>query len=1371
MLSSRSVALLEVRLVARSASSVTALSTSQPHLHRTRAVEPRPKQPQARPPRRPSAHTPLHDRKPSQVTPQELPRIFHTRTSWITRTLAQGHHIPRHLLLKLLDSRQIPPHTLAVWVDVLSRRDPIYALEQLGLLESATSGMPDIGWGVGGAAGPSSAAQVACPDWLYLSLPGLVAEHAHVPYLASQLLSPHFARLREEHRGLFAARCVQHFLRVRHYVALRETIEWIAYSSPDDEAALTSSRSFERLLAALASERTSPYTLSTTPSHVLRPLVDLLLATMHARNVPRTHRTYLPLFTDKLIPRDSREATRLLIEMAQAGFAPSKDILRNVVGVMQRSGDFTSAAELHEEIRALQRARADARAWVEGARSEDVPLDERGGADAELQRREAELEEDVEGLERPGLGEEEDDEAVLHGELKRVKELRLEGPTRSEAAAVVAKPPPYPLRFLPDDVDEPAPPTVPPVPPPPPPDRPSSTRLEHDPYATMRLVDPAFSRPYFDDLVNYVKSTHRTISFPPPPFRLDGPAWTNLFRMAASQPDIPSDILVAVVGAVESAAASTDLAAATTRSTRAYRPPPPSLRVYTILLHALHRRGDNNAALDLWRSLDARQFQPDGHLLDAVVRLLCGLGRDESALRALEFFGVVKGRDDVVVIPQLTPSRAPRQRTLREGTVPLDVVPFNALLAHHNRAGAHARVHALWTALERRYGVRPDAATLSIVLDAARYAGVAAGRATGWAASGLDDVALGGGLGGSRAAAASGAAVDDRWDGRPAHKVAEEFLWREVLEGNWQDAHVRNPALQRGGASAAAGSASRAGGGLAGWLADKLGGGGDAPSSPLDNDSSTSSPSSRPAPNQDLARPLGWAPFATTLSPTPPRHPHLYPNDRVFRSLIQLVGTHSHLRDIPLLLAWMRRLRVRPSRWTLCLAMAYVDGDAGIRPKQSENWRRWLVGWLGARAVPSEAEIAMPSMYGVGPDFEYAAGNPVTPIGPGVSDISDWWFRGPEYRALKPQDGAVTDLPAGGSIDIEIACHVAWTSYGVTPTDPDSELSACPDNYGAYHAGDPAGPLDDSLVSGCALAIADEDDIESVGWDSLAVFSVNHNCVRQKVTTFDIPERMPSCTGDKCVCAWLWLANNGTANFYMTAFDCRITDVDESLARPILPVIDPVYCDSSNSTCEPAVGAKRPLYAYNEPSNVVWEGNDARPGYHASWSFPHDGAQNDIFDLAAAPSSASSKSSAPAATTTSKRVPHASASAYDVDVGACARRAAHYLEHEQLFRARAHDDDEHPQGRRRELLAFLVVGPGTDFLPFLLLFFISPYDFFVLRRCYEESILVVPQDVDALSRRRKRRDAPELSTSGSSRVVGSVAPILFVLSLALCALL
>ncbi|BGP51592.1 hypothetical protein JCM10450v2_007540 [Rhodotorula kratochvilovae] len=263
----------------------------------------------------------------------------------------------------------------------------------------------------------------------------------------------------------------------------------------------------------------------------------------------------------------------------------------------------------------------------------------------------------------------------------------------------------------------------------------------------------------------------------------------------------------------------------------------------------------------------------------------------------------------------------------------------------------------------------------------------------------------------------------------------------------------------------------------------------------------------------------------------------------------------------------------------------------------------------------------LPSMYGVGSDFAYDAGDPVSPIGPDLQQQDDWWFRGPEYRALKPQDGAVTDLPAGGSIDVEIACNVAWTSYGISPTDPDEDLSACPDNYGAHHAGDPDGPIDDSLVSGCALAIADKDDIEQVGWDDLVVFSVNHNCVRKKVNTFEVPERMPACSGDKCICAWLWLANNGTANFYMTGFDCRITDVDDSLARPLLPPVDPVFCPVGDTTCEPAAGAKS---AYNQPTNVKEWDNERRPGYHADWSFPINGAQDDIFDLSGAANTTSS---------------------------------------------------------------------------------------------------------------------------------------------------
>lgn len=111
-------------------------------------------------------------------------------------------------------------------------------------------------------------------------------------------------------------------------------------------------------------------------------------------------------------------------------------------------------------------------------------------------------------------------------------------------------------------------------------------------------------------------------------------------------------------------------------------------------------------------------------------------------------------------------------------------------------------------------------------------------------------------------------------------------------------------------------------------------------------------------------------------------------------------------------------------------------------------------------------------MYGVGPGFSYDAGPPVDPLGPDWSPQDKWWFRGPKARSLPPQDGAVMELPAGGTITFEIAvrvpprlskqdsgterptlqCHYAWTSYGYATTEPGSELDACPGpNAGPYH--------------------------------------------------------------------------------------------------------------------------------------------------------------------------------------------------------------------------------------------------------------------------------------------------------------------------------
>ena len=75
---------------------------------------------------------------------------------------------------------------------------------------------------------------------------------------------------------------------------------------------------------------------------------------------------------------------------------------------------------------------------------------------------------------------------------------------------------------------------------------------------------------------------------------------------------------------------------------------------------------------------------------------------------------------------------------------------------------------------------------------------------------------------------------------------------------------------------------------------------------------------------------------------------------------------------------------------------------------------------------------------------------------------------------------------------------------------------------GAYHAGENVFAVDPAAASGCALGIANVDDINETTMDNIAIFSVLESCVLNKENSFDIPAMMPACTGDKCICGWFW---------------------------------------------------------------------------------------------------------------------------------------------------------------------------------------------------------------------------------------------------------
>ncbi|GAA6026801.1 hypothetical protein JCM8097_005872 [Rhodosporidiobolus ruineniae] len=290
-------------------------------------------------------------------------------------------------------------------------------------------------------------------------------------------------------------------------------------------------------------------------------------------------------------------------------------------------------------------------------------------------------------------------------------------------------------------------------------------------------------------------------------------------------------------------------------------------------------------------------------------------------------------------------------------------------------------------------------------------------------------------------------------------------------------------------------------------------------------------------------------------------------------------------------------------------------------------FRRWALVAGATGAVRAHMSPWIDSMYGLNVQDQV---NPITPLGPGW-DFEDWWFRGPIVRADPPAPGAVTPLPAGGSVELQIACGGYYTElYGNGP----NGTVAC-DDPGPYHAGKShpdALTVRYDLLAGCALGIADVENPDDATLENFTVFSVQKECVWNRNTYFDIPAKMPSCSGEWCICGWLWQPQTGAGNAYHTAFRCRVTNSPKD-ATSIAPPADPVYCGSSPEDC--TKGAKRMLVVSNYPTNTdPAEGyaSDGHPRYSEEWGFG-DGAQEDIF-LAASSTGTTTSNLAASSTTT-----------------------------------------------------------------------------------------------------------------------------------------
>lgn len=254
-----------------------------------------------------------------------------------------------------------------------------------------------------------------------------------------------------------------------------------------------------------------------------------------------------------------------------------------------------------------------------------------------------------------------------------------------------------------------------------------------------------------------------------------------------------------------------------------------------------------------------------------------------------------------------------------------------------------------------------------------------------------------------------------------------------------------------------------------------------------------------------------------------------------------------------------------------------------------------------------------PSAY----DFDGDGYSLVTPLS-GLS-FNDWWFHG---NLGKAGSGTPMELPAGGSVSLELSCNKRFTSYG---SDGDG-TTACPDDIPSYHAGT---PIRNSEILGCGLAIAYKSDAASVTPSDFTIFSVNTDCVDNLHTSFEVPSGMPECPNGKCVCAWFWQGQASADEMYMTGFDCTVTG--SSSTKSIGAAQPPQYCP--NGGC--VSGPKQPMYWANDNANVAYDGvYTHKPSYNSAWGFSN-GAQNDIFEgSSSAPSPSTPTSSAAPARTT-----------------------------------------------------------------------------------------------------------------------------------------
>ncbi|KZO97602.1 hypothetical protein CALVIDRAFT_75422 [Calocera viscosa TUFC12733] len=339
------------------------------------------------------------------------------------------------------------------------------------------------------------------------------------------------------------------------------------------------------------------------------------------------------------------------------------------------------------------------------------------------------------------------------------------------------------------------------------------------------------------------------------------------------------------------------------------------------------------AAIWLWQQVKEHMRNVDAYVLSVLIGALNDVNRLDLS------YGIICKIAGFSVHPAIRTTVDYLWPSTKTGDM-LDDGVFNSFISGLNRAGRFDVVGQVWNSMERHFGVRPTSWTLTLLITTGNYSDVLPSFTSEFAVlrdrlpfgPSRTDTVLSPTEIADALVAGQEMNASQFWDGQPPWRTAQR-IFKEVLFGNF-------PMLKEMKSPVDAKRNSLH------WLH---------PGSFTFKRTTTAL--------RDLLSHL-------TLQgdlPVDSRFPDLYPDEYMFGAYISLLGRQSMTEEIPLALAWMRALDIKPHRRSLTLALMYYQ-DIGAPPPlldrivdqhggNYEKLRQWIEEWVGPRETPQPAEV------------------------------------------------------------------------------------------------------------------------------------------------------------------------------------------------------------------------------------------------------------------------------------------------------------------------------------------------------------------------------------------------------------------------------